>query len=382
MARIGTLPGLSRLIAPLQQQAARLAFWRKPVADSPDQTSASIAPPEVATPIPAAALAEAVSLEQPGPTSTVDELDDDVFLSLDEPLTAAPGIDELFADDASQSVVSEEAGSAEQLFTDQTDPDQVFTDASDPDQLFTDASDPDQLFTDASDPDQIFTDASDPDQIFADQVASAPVAPDQAEAEPVVAEQTIATEPVADQPGPEQVTAEHATPDIPEPSAAAVEANPEDDADVVPAKRMQRMLAVLSRKKVWIPSVSFALLAVVGSLVLMLLHSKQEQHRLQAELLAAQQAGKPAPANAHAAAHPPAPTQVATIAAAPGQDPAHAAEPDSSAGAQTVSAQAGESGVADSHPGIDPDDCIITDQASVLKNLKRCIDSFNTATAR
>lgn len=366
MARMGKLPGFNRIIGPLQQQAARLVFWRKPVADNPDQAPASPLQPDVATPIPAAAIdassiTEQTRPEQPGPKPTVDEPEEEVFLSLDEPLTAAPGIDELISDDVIPSAVSTEAGSPDQLFTDQTDPDQVFTDASDPD----------QIFTDTSDPDQVFTDASDPDQIFADQIASEPVAP-------------VAAELVTDQPVADQSAAEQSTPDIPEQPAAAVEAIAEDVADVAPASRMQRVLAVLSRKKVWVPSVSFALLAVVGSLVLMLVHSKQEQHRLQTELLAAQKAGKPAPANAHAAAHPPAPIQVAKIEAAPDHvaPDTHEPEPIPSAGAPTDSAQAGEPGVADAQPGIDPGDCIITDQASVLKNLRRCIDSFNTATAR
>ncbi len=39
-------------------------------------------------------------------------------------------------------------------------------------------------------------------------------------------------------------------------------------------------------------------------------------------------------------------------------------------------------GGADSGSAVDAGDCVVTDQASVIKNLKNCIEGFNRTTAR
>lgn len=296
MARIGRVADWKRWIAPLQQQAARLAFWHKPDAVMPDTAETNQAPSPA---------------QAPASSAPPDAHDDEVFLSLDAPM-ATPGIDQLFGDDSTPSEFATDKSNAEPGFTEQTDPDTISAAAT----------------------------------------TAEPVVP--AKVPPVV------VTPAAAKPA-TGIQKQSAPSDAP-----ASDNDSDDDSDAAPANRMRRLLAVLSRKKVWIPGVSFVLLAIMGSLLLMLLHAKQEQHRLQTELLAAQQKGKPSPASAHAVAHAPAAMQVAAIAA----------------GADSVPVSTNESGIADSQPGIDPDDCIITDQASVLKNLKRCIDSFNTATAQ
>ncbi|MHB1085371.1 MAG: hypothetical protein ACYCZA_11095 [Thiobacillus sp.] len=136
------------------------------------------------------------------------------------------------------------------------------------------------------------------------------------------------------------------------------DARPEDEADAVHMSRMRRVGALLSNKWVWIPTISTVLLAIIVSMQLMLLQSIQEKNQLQTQLSATQKKLEQASI----------PKQVAARQNTPGQ----ASEP--------IHETLGRA--ADSQSGADAGDCVVTDKASVMKNLKNCIDSFNHDTAR
>ena len=125
---------------------------------------------------------------------------------------------------------------------------------------------------------------------------------------------------------------------------------PIDDVEAAPAGRLQRLRGVLVNKRVWIPAVSVALLAVIGSMGWLLLQSGQEKQQLQLELQAANKKLK------HVA-----PLKVAAKAPAP--RPA----------IQTPS------GTTDGNPqsGANGGECLISNPKNVAENLKNCIDGFN-----
>jgi len=130
-----------------------------------------------------------------------------------------------------------------------------------------------------------------------------------------------------------------------------------DESPVQPG-RMRRALAMLSRKRVWIPAMSLALLGMMGAMLILLLQSAQEKERLQTELLAAQQqldqaggAKKAVPKNDVAEAD----------TTAPVDEPA----------APSLGA------VAAVKPDFDPSGCEVSDKESVSQNLRHCIDAFN-----
>lgn len=115
----------------------------------------------------------------------------------------------------------------------------------------------------------------------------------------------------------------------------------------VPVGRARRVLATLSKKRVWIPAVSLVLLALMGTLTLMLLQSAQEKKKLQTELLATQKKLEQTVARKAAAKR-------------------HASRATDGATATTAGDSLGEDG-----------DCTVHDKESVIRNLKNCIDSFN-----
>jgi hypothetical protein len=149
-------------------------------------------------------------------------------------------------------------------------------------------------------------------------------------------------------------------------NTTASEATPADEADAVPASRMQRVRAVLTNKWVWIPGISSVLLAIMATMMVMLVQSKHEQHILQTKLQSTQKELKKTTIE----------KQVAVLS-----DPVKdaVAHPSQAAG-EPVTAAAGSA--EDSPSGVTDTDCVITDQASVIKNLKHCIDSYNSASAQ
>jgi hypothetical protein len=116
--------------------------------------------------------------------------------------------------------------------------------------------------------------------------------------------------------------------------------------------RVRRVLAMLSSKWVWIPSLSVVLLALMGTMVLMLMQSAQENKHLQEALLATQKKLEQSTAKKAAVKRDDAPGKAG--------DPAVA-----------TAAYSGGDG-----------DCTVTDKESVIRNLKNCIDSFNRSRDR
>ena len=131
---------------------------------------------------------------------------------------------------------------------------------------------------------------------------------------------------------------------------ASNQPEPVAEEDVAPENRLQRLRGVLANKRVWIPTVSVALLAVMGSMVGLLLQSGQEKQQLQLELQAANKKLKQAPPP-KLAAKAPAPQPVIESPAAPMN------------GSPQPRANGGE--------------CLISDPKNIAENLRNCIDGFN-----
>lgn len=132
----------------------------------------------------------------------------------------------------------------------------------------------------------------------------------------------------------------------------------DEDEDAPTAGRRPRVLALLTSKRVLIPGVGVAVLAIMGTMTFMLVQSKQETEKLQADLLAAEKKIKQA-----------------TVV-----------KPDASSKAamrQGVSMQADNpdhssvASAADVQPGLSEGDCVVSNKESVTKNLKNCIEAFN-----
>ncbi len=146
-------------------------------------------------------------------------------------------------------------------------------------------------------------------------------------------------------------------------STASEDENAADQSNAEDAPKIgffKRLLAKLRHKWVWIPSVSVLLLSLIGSVLYIVLHTAQEKEKLQAELQETKKQLKkqvalvktaPTPAIINTAPTPKTDRPVATIGQAN----------------------------AESKPGINSGDCLVTDIESVTKNLKNCIDSFNSA---
>ena len=129
--------------------------------------------------------------------------------------------------------------------------------------------------------------------------------------------------------------------------------------------RFQRVRARLSNKWVWIPGVGVIVLVPLVVMAVMLMQSAQEKARLQAELQAAQKKlEQPRPLKQPDASHTARKQTDDTL------------EP----GENSLPVSAG--GGTDSGSGVDAGDCVVTDQASVIKNLKNCIEGFNRTSAR
>ncbi|HEY9098669.1 MAG TPA: hypothetical protein VIN38_07355 [Thiobacillus sp.] len=159
------------------------------------------------------------------------------------------------------------------------------------------------------------------------------------------------------------------------PVADAIPTDPDETPETSETPRVSlkaRLLGALTQKWVWIPSVSVAVLAVVGTLSFMLMQSTQATHELQAELASAKKQLKQAPITPQVIP----PVLVAHQNAAP-----HESEPASPLAESGAYAESGSYAAA--APGAnDALDCDISDKASVAQNLKSCIEAFNRATAR
>lgn len=136
------------------------------------------------------------------------------------------------------------------------------------------------------------------------------------------------------------------------------DASPDDETDAVQISRIRRVGAMLSNKWVWIPSGGIVLLAIMIAMLLMLLQSAQEKKQLQTKLIATQKKLEQTSIPKQASARKNVPRQTG------------------------YSANETLGSAADSQPGADAGDCMVTDTASVIKNLKNCIDNFNNDTAQ
>lgn len=133
------------------------------------------------------------------------------------------------------------------------------------------------------------------------------------------------------------------------------------DADELPVSRVQRVRALLSSKRVWIPGISIMLIAIIATMTGMLLQSGQEKKHLQIELVAAQQKLKRANMVQKATLSP-----GAAIPAVPEQ-----------AGNPVVAAADDQPAESKSKSDIGAGECQISNPENVAENLKNCIDSFN-----
>lgn len=133
-----------------------------------------------------------------------------------------------------------------------------------------------------------------------------------------------------------------------------------DEEDASGPRGFRRVLALLSRKIVWIPAASVVLLAVVGTLSALLWQAGQDRTALEAKLKAAEQqlqrTATPQPR-----------------AAGSTTPPSGSAEPSLDA----VAAPA-----AGPRPSLAGGDCDINNAESVSLRLKDCIEAFNLETAR
>lgn len=145
---------------------------------------------------------------------------------------------------------------------------------------------------------------------------------------------------------------------------AAVEPAESADTFEPPVGRFQPalVLATLSNKRVWIPGATAMLLGLIGAaMAWMPPQAAQENARLQAERPATQEEREPA--------------GVAKKEVAPAASDAPAPVP-----ADVPADMAVDRAAADARPGIDDGECQVSDRASVTRNLKSCIDSFNRST--
>lgn len=332
------------MVEKLTRGTARLAFWRKPVEASPDAAapaaaSASIAPTaadvpkpswfarlkqklqrgkEPAAPAPTAVPAQALvatpappPVEAPPPPPLVPQQLEEM-LELSDPVAPSAHDDMLFGDDTPEQQMQALARS----------------------------------------------EVAQVNPIVADSLA-AEIGSLQSEPEPASADIAQA----------ETAQAEAPQANLPQPKAA-----PEEGDESHKPQLVSRLLGTLSKKWVWIPSVSVAMLTVMGTLSFMLMQSKQTTHELQTELATAKKQLKQVPIKPEMVppllvAHQNVAPHDVNRAAALTKNVSHAeASPQASAGNSPS-------------PNVDMD-CDISDKASVAQNLKNCIEAFNQATAR
>lgn len=147
-------------------------------------------------------------------------------------------------------------------------------------------------------------------------------------------------------------------------TATPDEAVPAVEGEEVEVGRLQRVLTRLSNKWVWIPGLSIILLVPLVTMTWMLMQSTQEKARLQVELQASQKKRE----------QPKSIKQSDASLAAKKQT-----DDTLETGENSLPESAG--GGVDSASAFDAGDCVLTNQASVLKNLKNCIEDFNRTSA-
>lgn len=330
------------IIVKLARGTARLAFWRKPVEASLDAAAPAVASASIA---PAAA-------DAPKP-SWFARLKQKLRRG-EAPIVSAPAAAPVLAGVSTPAVAAVATPAAPPPLVPQVLEEML--ELSDP---VAPAAPADMLFGDAAPEERVQALAS-------SEVAQAP---------PVVADSLA-----AEMDAPETAQAQDPLAEVPQLKAAAVTAPPSAEAAAAEGdeshkpKLVSRLLGILSKKRVWIPSVSVAMLAVMGTLSFMLMQSKQATHELQAELANAKKQLKQAPVKPQVIP----PLLVAYQGVAPhGVDPAAASLQAVSHEEASSQAAAGSS----SSPNADID-CDISDKLSVGKNLRNCIEAFNRATAR
>ena len=334
------------MVEKLARETARLAFWRKPVEASPDAAapaaaSASVVPTaadapkpgwfarlkqklqrgkELAAPAPAAVPVQAVVATPtpppvevpppPPPPLVTQQLEE--MLELSDPVAPSAHKEMMFGDDTLEEDIQA-----------------------------LDSSEVAQAHS-----------------IVADSSAAA-MDSLQSEADPATAE--IAQ-------------AETAQAEVPQANQIQPEAAPEEGDESHKPKLVSRLLGTLSKKWVWIPSVSVAMLTVMSTLSFMLMQSKQTTHELQTELASAKKQLKQVPIKPEMV--PPLLVAHQNVAS---HEVNHAAASPKEVSREEVASQSD----AGSSPSSNVDmDCAISDKASVAKNLKNCIEAFNQASAR
>lgn len=131
--------------------------------------------------------------------------------------------------------------------------------------------------------------------------------------------------------------------------------------------RLKRLLIRLRSKKVWIPALSLAVVGLVSWVVVVMLHATHEKERLQAELKAAKKMLEQKQVAAVVRPAPPPPQPAVPAKPEKKIDPAfnivgHIPAPRS-----------------EEESGVNASDCVVKDKASVSENLKNCIEGFNSA---
>ncbi|MBT9590204.1 MAG: hypothetical protein IV089_04755 [Thiobacillus sp.] len=320
------------IVEKLARGAARLAFWRRPVEASPQVA----APPAAVGPSPAEITAgptpaAIVAPAQPAPLDPHELVE---MLELSDPIAPSAQDAMLFDDDTPEEAVQHALASSEVAHA------------------------------------NAVVETGQPE--FESETAQVDIA--QAEAN-----QTDTA-----QPGTTSVAAVHVSTD------AAPEAHPASQNPGL----VSRLLGILSKKRVWIPGVSVAMLAVMASLSFMLMQSKQATQELQTELASARKQLRQAPIQPEVAP----PVLVAHQDVAP-----HQSEPADISAEAVAREEATPQAVSHPEPAPLPApavisvasasqppaprrniamDCDISDKASVGKNLRNCIEAFNQATAR
>ena len=164
-------------------------------------------------------------------------------------------------------------------------------------------------------------------------------------------------------PRPEPLEADADTPQSslrqPKATTASSQAEPAADEEGAHESPIQRVRAVLSNKRVWIPGISVMLIAIIATMTGMLLQSGQEKKQLQIQLVAAQQKLKQA-------------NTVKKADLGPG-----AANPAASKRAGNPVVATASVSPAESQSGVGAGECQISNPENVAENLKNCIESFN-----
>jgi hypothetical protein len=350
MARTGKEPGLNRFVAKLVKGSARLAFWRKRVDAAPEQPQPPV--PETsrqAEPARAETPASADVPRQPGwfarlghtrrrRKKPAPESTPDVVQTVVEAPPSRKSSDASATADAVPPPKPSLLARLKNTLRRQPGPEQVVADT----EAVTNGSGKSSAAKSALAEDgQAATPASvEPPVSFAARLKNK------------LRRRPWSAQPAADE------AAEEPGAEKDKQATASSDDDSADDADAPHVSRIGRVLALLSNKWVWIPSVSMVILAFAGTMTWMLVQSKHEREQLQVKLASTQKQLKQVSIEKQVALRQPDPRPVGVLASA-----------------SVGSAAATQSGV-------DVGDCDVSSKESVAKNLKNCIEAFNNSTAR